>query len=94
MVVSVMVFFSGLASICSAVICDFVLDSFEDGQAMALLITSEGVKSDDKKLEKNLNRATEAMKTCRDLGYALGVGSLGVGLAAGLRIRKNSLLEQ
>ena len=86
LVVLTLVLFSAVSSVCSAYICQYVLDSFEDGQAMVLLITSEGLKSDDKKLEGRLNRATLALNHCRDLGLALGIGAAGVGIAAGLRI--------
>ena len=57
-----------LAAAASAFICDFVLRSFEDTQAMVLLITDAGTKSDDKNLERNLSSATLALKACRDLG--------------------------
>jgi len=87
--VALMVFSSAVASLFSAYICEFVLDSFDDSSAMALLITDAGVKSDDKHLEKNLTSATIALKSCRDLGVVLGIGSLGVGLAVGIRIKKS-----
>ena len=66
----------------------FVLDSFQDSNSMALLITDAGTKSDDKNLERNLSSATLALKMCRDLGWALAVGCLGVGVAAFLRSRR------
>lgn len=67
-------------------ICDFVIEGFADSNTMALLITDAGTKSDDKNLEKNLSSATMALKTCRDLGLALAVGCLGVGVAVLTRI--------
>jgi hypothetical protein len=79
-----------LAAAASAFICDFVLRSFEDSQAMVLLITDAGTKSDDKNLERNLSAATLALKTCRDLGWALSVGCLGVGVAVFLRLRREN----
>jgi len=80
-----------LSAAASAFICDFVLRSFEDSQAMVLLITDAGTKSDDKNLERNLSAATLALKTCRDLGWALSVGCLGVGVAVFLRLRRESV---
>ena len=79
-----------LAAAASAFICDFVLRSFEDSQAMVLLITDAGTKSDDKNLERNLSSATMALKACRDLGWALSVGCLGVGVAVFLRLRREN----
>ena len=79
-----------MAAAASAWICDFVLRSFQDSQAMVLLITDAGTKSDDKNLEKNLSAATMALKACRDLGWALSVGCLGVGVAVFLRLRKEN----
>lgn len=79
-----------LAAAASAFICDFVLRSFEDSQAMVLLITDAGTKSDDKNLERNLSAATLALKTCRDLGWALSVGCVGVGVAVFLRLRREN----
>ena len=88
--VSLLVIAALLAAAASAFICDFVLRSFEDSQAMVLLITDAGTKSDDKNLERNLSAATLALKTCRDLGWALSVGCLGVGVAVFLRLRREN----
>jgi len=84
----------GLLLVCAitavlvASICAFVLDSFQDSHAMAMLITDAGVKSDDKNLERQLSQATLALKACRDLGWALGMGSLGVGVAVFIRSQR------
>ena len=75
-----------LAAAATAYICDFVLRSFQDTNAMVMLITDAGTKSDDKNLERNLSAATLALKTCRDLGWALSVGCLGVLGAVGFRL--------
>jgi hypothetical protein len=80
-----------LSAAASAFICDFVLRSFQDTNAMVMLITDAGTKSDDKNLERNLSAATLALKTCRDLGWALSVGCLGVGVAVFLRLRRESV---
>ena len=79
-----------VAAAASAYICDFVLRSFQDTNAMVMLITDAGTKSDDKNLERNLTAATTALKTCRDLGWALSVGCLGVGVAVFLRFRRQN----
>ena len=84
-----MVLFTAVAAFAIAYISSFILASFEDGHAMAMLITNEGVKSDDKNLEHNLNSATQALITCRDLGWALGVGCLGIIAALIIRWRNS-----
>jgi hypothetical protein len=68
----------------------FVLDSFQDTNAMVMLITDAGTKSDDKNLERNLSSATLGLQACRDLGLALAIGCLGVGVAVFLRIRRQN----
>jgi hypothetical protein len=68
----------------------YVLDSFQDSNAMAMLITDAGVKSDDKKLEGQLTSATLGLQACRDLGLALSIGCVGVGVATFLRIRRQN----
>lgn len=68
----------------------FVLDSFQDTNAMVMLITDAGTKSDDKNLERNLSTATIGLQACRDLGLALAIGCLGVGVAVFLRIRRQN----
>lgn len=83
-----LVAFSCVAASATAYICDFVLASFQDTNAMVMLITDAGTKSDDKNLEKNLSSATLALKTCRDLGLALAIGCLGCGIAVAVRIFK------
>lgn len=55
---------------------------------MVMLITDAGTKSDDKNLERNLSAATLGLQACRDLGLALAVGCLGVGVAVSVRIWK------
>ncbi len=88
--VGLLVLAAFISAAASAWICDFVLRSFQDSQSMVLLITDAGTKSDDKNLERNLTAATMALKACRDLGWALSVGCLGVGVAVFLRLRKEN----
>ena len=81
---------SSVGAFAVAYIADYILSSFQDTNAMVMLITDAGTKSDDKNLERNLSVATMALKTCRDLGWALSVGCLGVGVAVFLRLRKEN----
>jgi len=88
--VGLLVLAAFISAAASAWICDFVLRSFQDSQSMVLLITDAGTKSDDKNLERNLTSATLALKSCRDLGWALSIGCLGVGVAVFLRLRRQN----
>jgi len=88
--VSGLVIASALAALMSAWTAGFVLDQLQSTEAMALIITDGGIKSDSKDLERNLSTATLALQTCRDLGWALAVGCLGVGLAIVVRLRKKT----
>jgi len=83
--------------VCSAVgafsvayISSYILDSFQTTTAMVMLITDAGTKSDDANLERQLSVATLGLKACRDLGWALAVGCLGVGVAVFLRFRRQN----
>jgi hypothetical protein len=77
-----------VASASTAWICQYVLDSFQDSHAMAMLITDAGVLSDDKNLEGNLSVATQGLQMAKDFGLALTIGVVGVGLAVFVRIRR------
>jgi hypothetical protein len=79
---------SFIASASTAYICQYVLDSFQDSHAMAMLITDAGVISDDKNLEGNLSVATQGLQVAKDFGLALTIGVVGVGLAVFVRIRR------
>jgi hypothetical protein len=83
--------------VCSAVgafsvayISSYILDSFQNTTAMVMLITDAGTKSDDANLERQLSVATLGLKACRDLGWALAVGCLGVGVAVFIRFRRQN----
>lgn len=78
-----------LASGFTAFACGYVIDSFQNSNTMALLITDAGLKSDDKNLEANLTTATLTLHYLRDIGSAVVIGSLGVGLAIGFRLWRN-----
>jgi len=79
---------AGMAAVSVAYISDLILSSFANSSTMALLITTAGTKSDDAGLERQLTSATMGLKACRDLGWALAVGCLGVGVAVFLRFRR------
>ena len=74
----------------TAYVCDYVLDSFQSSQTMALIITDTGIKSDDANLEHQLSSASQALQTARDIGYALAVGSGMVLIAVLVRIKRQS----
>jgi hypothetical protein len=78
------------ASIYVAWVSGFVLESLQNSNTMALLITDAGVRSDDANLEHQLSSAGVALQSARDFGYALGVGSIGVLVAVLIRIRRQS----
>lgn len=62
-----------------------VLDSLRSTDAMVVLLTTDGVASDDKKLEQNLNAAQRALETSADLALALTIACVIV--ASGLITR-------
>jgi hypothetical protein len=77
-----------VASASTVWICEYVLDSFQNSHAMAMLITDAGVLSDDKNLEGNLSVATTGLHMAKDFGLALTIGVLGVGIAVFVRVRR------
>ena len=56
--------------------------------ALVMIVTDAGIKSDSATVEQGLSAATLALKAVRDLGWALAVGCLGVGVAVFLRSRR------
>ena len=78
------------SSVFTALSCDYVLDSFQSSDCMALIITDTGIKSDDLNLEHQLSSATIALQGIRDFGYALGIGSGMVLVAVLVRIRRQN----
>jgi len=55
-----------------------------------MIVTDAGIKSDSQRVEQGLSSATMALKSVRDLGWALAVGCLGVGVAVFLRSRRQT----
>jgi hypothetical protein len=74
-----------LASGYTAWACDFVVSSFQDSNTMVLLITDAGLKSDDARLEANLTTATQTLNFLHQIGYAVVIGCVGVGVTLGIR---------
>jgi hypothetical protein len=77
--------FAGLSALASAYVAGYVLDQLQNTEALALIVTDGGLRSDSANLERNMSWATAALKSVRDLGWALAVGCLGVGLAVIIR---------
>lgn len=53
-----------------------------------MIVTDSGIKSDSVSVEQGLSAATLALKAVRDLGWALAVGCVGVGVAVFIRSRR------
>ncbi len=80
---------AGLSAFASAYTAGYVLEQLQSTEALALIVTDGGkLKSDSADLERNMSTATIALKSVRDLGWALAVGCLGVGVAVFLRFRR------
>jgi hypothetical protein len=82
--------FAGLSAFASAYIAGYVLDQLQSTDALVMIVTDSGLKSDSKDLEQNMSAATLALKSVRDLGWALAVGCLGVGVAVFVRSRRQN----
>ncbi len=82
--------FAGLTAFASAFVAGYVLDQLQSTEALALIVTDGGLKSDSKDLEQNISAATLALKSVRDLGWALAVGCIGVGVAVFIRSRRQN----
>ncbi len=81
--------FAGLSAFASAYIAGYVLDQLQSTDALVMIVTDGGkLKSDSADLERNMSTATLALKSVRDLGWALAVGCVGVGGAVFLRSRR------
>ena len=82
--------FAGLTAFASAFVAGYVLDQLHNTEALALIVTDGVLKSDSKDLEQNISAATLALKSVRDLGWALAVGCIGVGVAVFIRFRRQN----
>jgi hypothetical protein len=89
--VTLLTAFAGMAALASAYIAGFVLDTLQSRDALVMIVTDGGkIKSDSATVEQGLSSATMALKAVRDLGWALAVGCLGVGVAVFLRSRRQN----
>jgi hypothetical protein len=82
--------FAGVSAFASAYIAGYVLDQLQSTDALAIIVTDAGLKSDSADLERNMSTATLALRSVRDLGWSLAVGCLGVGVAVFLRSRRQN----
>jgi hypothetical protein len=83
--------FAGVSALSSAYIVGYVLDQLQSTDALVMIVTDGGkMRSDSADLERNMSTATLALKSVRDLGWALAVGCLGVGVAVFLRSRRQN----
>jgi hypothetical protein len=84
--------FAGVSALSSAYIAGYVLDQLQSTDALVMIVTDGGkMRSDSADLERNMSTATLALKSVRDLGWALAVGCLGVGMAVFLRSRRQNV---
>jgi len=88
--VTLLTSFAGLSAFASAYIAGYVLDTLQSRDALVMIVTDAGIKSDSVSVEQGLSAATVALKSVRDLGWALAVGCLGVGVAVFLRSRRQN----
>ena len=77
--------FAGVSAASSAYISSYVLDQLQSTDALVMLVTDGGLKSDSKSLEANMSSATTALIAVRDFGLALSVGCAGIVIALGFR---------
>jgi len=83
--------FAGLSAFASAYIAGYVLDQLQSTDALVMIVTDGGkLRSDSADLERNMSAATLALLSVRDLGWALAVGCIGVGVAVFLRLRRQN----
>lgn len=85
LVVCFLTAFAGLSAFASAYIAGVVLDTLQSRDSLVLIVTDAGIKSDSLSVEQGLSSATTALLAVRDLGMALSIGCLGIGLALGIR---------
>lgn len=84
-VVAVILSMAGACAVYTSYVVQSVLDALMSSNTMALLITDNGFRSDDLKLEAKLNSAQQALQTSADVATALTVACIMV--ATGLIAR-------
>ena len=85
LVVCFLTAFAGLSAFASAYISGYVLDTLQSRDALVMIVTDAGIKSDSVSVEQGLSSATTALLAVRDLGMALSLGCLGIGIALCIR---------
>jgi hypothetical protein len=88
--VTLLTVFAGVSALSSAYISGYVLDTLQSRDALVMIVTDAGIKSDSATVEQGLSAATLALRSVRDLGWALSVGCLGVGVAVFIRSRRQN----
>lgn len=87
-----------IAALCAVTVyltADFILKSYQDSNAQALLITGDKIIADDKNLEAKLNSAQLALQTCKEISLALALSCVviaGSVLYRGLKARSDGEL--
>lgn len=84
--VSMLTVFAGITALACAYTSGHVLDTLQSRDAIVMIVTDAGVRSDSQRVEENLSSATVALLAIRDLGLALSFGCLGVAVAVGIRV--------
>lgn len=84
--VTLLTAFAGVSALASAYIAGYVLDQLQNTEALALIVTDGGLRSDSASLERNMSWASAALRSVRDIGWALAVGCMRVGLAVLVRL--------
>lgn len=77
--------FAGVSAASSAYISSYVLDQLQSTDALVMIVTDGGLRSDSQSLERNMSSATAALLAVRDFGLALSVGCAGIVVALGVR---------
>lgn len=85
-VVAVLLVMACSCSVYTGYIINGTLNALRTSNTMALLITSDGFKSDDGKLEAQLNTAQQALQDSADIALALTVACLIVAIGLVMRI--------
>lgn len=63
-----------------------VLETLQNGEGLALIITDGGIKSDSEKDEKAISSATQGLVNARAESMVLSVACAGIALSLGVRL--------
>ncbi len=67
--------FAGVSALSSAYIAGVVLDLLQSRDALVMIVTDAGIKSDSVSVEQGLSAATLALKAVRDLCLVFFLGT-------------------